>query len=228
MMQGNFVLSAKADEFSLPQRSGRYVQGADPSVLTEVYSEKTNIVVWQREVSAELEGSVREFVVRNSAFKIAMTLSPQGALAKVRKALGVSADLVLGENIADLVDMFCYLFALKRAGLRLTVLEQPMCPRFHVDNVPCRLVTTYQGVATQWLPHDLVDRGKLGPGSQGQPDKKSGLYKSEHDIRELDCGDVALFKGERWEGNLNAGLVHRSPEIFAGQSRLVLTLDFSN
>jgi hypothetical protein len=68
----------------------------------------------------------------------------------------------------------------------------------------------------------------LGPGSQGQPDKKSGLYKSEHDIRELDCGDVALLKGERWEGNLNAGLVHRSPEIFAGQSRLVLTLDFSN
>ena len=124
--------------------------------------------------------------------------------------------------------MFCYLFDLKRAGLRLTVLEQPMCPRFHVDNVPSRLVTTYQGIATEWLPHDLVDRSKLGPGSQGQPDQKSGLYKSEHDIRRLDCGDVALFKGERWEGNQNAGLMHRPPETFAGQSRLLLTLDFSN
>jgi len=39
--------------------------------------------------------------------------------------------------------------------------------------------------------------------------------------------DVALLKGELWEGNEKAGLVHRSPAVPADHRRLLLTLDFS-
>ena len=102
-----------------------------------------------------------------------------------------------------------------------------MCPRFHVDRVPCRLVTTYAGKATQWLAHDRVDRSKLGPGSEGKPDAESGLYTNVEDIQQLQQGDVALLKGECWEGNEGAGLVHRSPQLTAGTGRLLLTLDFT-
>ena len=102
-----------------------------------------------------------------------------------------------------------------------------MCPRFHVDKVPCRLATTYSGNATEWLPHDRVDRSKLGPGSSGKPDAKSGLYSRNDDIQQLEIGDVALLKGESWIGNEEAGLVHRSPGLRAGTSRLLLTLDFA-
>lgn len=122
--------------------------------------------------------------------------------------------------------MFCYLFDLKQTGLRLTTLCHAMCPRFHVDRIPCRLVTTFQGVSTQWLPNHTVDRTKLGAGSQGLPDDQSGIYLSENDICQLKTGDVALLKGERWEGNENAGLVHRSPAVTEGGQRLLLTLDF--
>ena len=59
--------------------------------------------------------------------------------------------------------MLRYLFELKSVGLRLTALGHAMCPRFHVDRVPCRLATTYFGSATEWLPHDRVNRSKLGP-----------------------------------------------------------------
>jgi len=105
-------------------------------------------------------------------------------------------------------------------------LNKAMCPRFHVDQVPCRLVTTYHGVATQWLPNDLVDRSKLGRGSNGKPDSESGLYSHESDIEQLSSGDVALLKGERWSGNENAGLVHCSPVTSFNETRLLLTLDF--
>ena len=125
-----------------------------------------------------------------------------------------------------MVDMFCCLFELQRTGLRLSVLDRPMCPRFHVDRVPCRLVTTYEGCATDWLPHASVNRTKLGMGSNGMPDNKSGLFESTTDIQTLNCAEVALLKGELWENNENAGLVHRSPEVPAGQTRLLLTLDF--
>jgi hypothetical protein len=38
---------------------------------------------------------------------------------------------------------------------------------------------------------------------------------------------VALLKGESWENNEGAGLVHRSPAVKSGQQRLLLTLDFA-
>jgi len=101
-----------------------------------------------------------------------------------------------------------------------------MCPKFHVDRVPCRLVTTYSGTATQWLPHQSVDRTKLGTGSNGKSDEVSGLYH-RNDMRQLSVGDVALLKGESWSGNEGAGLVHRSPGLADGEKRLLLTLDFN-
>jgi len=58
-------------------------------------------------------------------------------------------------------------------------------------------------------------------------DADSGLYTSADAIQTLAIGDVALLKGEHWEGNEGAGLVHRSPMVEAGQQRVLLTLDFA-
>lgn len=202
--------------------------GNEPEIFTDIYLEKTNMVVWQREISETLKKSVNAFLKSNPAFQSSMTVTPQSVLSSVCKSIGDTAQLELSENIAELVDMFCCLFELKHVGLRLTALDRAMCPKFHVDKVPCRLITTYQGVATEWLPHQAVNREKLGAGSNGKPDNQSGLHKSQHDIQQLSCGEVALLKGELWEGNENAGLVHRSPLIPEGENRLLLTLDFSN
>lgn len=200
----------------------------EPTVLADVYQEHTNIVIWERELSAELKDSVEGVLAFNNGFETAMTVTPQCVLSGISEALGTTTRSELSNNIAELVDMFCCLFGLKRTGLRLAALNRAMCPRFHVDKVPCRLVTTYQGVATEWLPHQAVDRSKLGLGSNGQSDLDSGLFRHQHDIQQLNCGDVALLKGELWEGNEDAGLVHRSPAVPAGESRLLLTLDVSS
>ena len=101
-----------------------------------------------------------------------------------------------------------------------------MCPRFHVDRVPCRLLTTYLGVATEWLPHHNADRSRLGIGNQGKPDEESGIMNSDKDIKYLNQGDVALLKGEAWEGNEGSGLIHRSPTLDSNSRRLLLTIDF--
>ena len=95
------------------------------------------------------------------------------------------------------------------------------------SHVPCRLLKTYTGIATQWIPHDLVDRSKLGVDCHNQSDEVSGLIQSETDIENLQSGQVALLKGERWEGNEGAGLVHRSPGLDEAECRLLLSLDFA-
>ncbi|GLP96570.1 DUF1826 domain-containing protein [Paraferrimonas sedimenticola] len=196
-------------------------------VLSDVYQEQCNIAVWQRSLSPSIESAVDLLLKEKPQFRTSMTLSPENAFEPIHESFGSAPALApLSEDIAQLVDMFCCLFDLGRAGLRITALTSAMCPKFHVDKVPCRLVTTYRGVATQWLPHSRVDRTKLGHGSQGKSDEESGLISSLSDIQQLTSGDVALLKGERWQGNEGGGLVHRSPPVPSHQERLLLTLDF--
>ncbi|EDP60175.1 succinylglutamate desuccinylase [Vibrio sp. AND4] len=195
-------------------------------MLAEIYQEEVNITVWQRQFDQALVEATNQFISSNPSFNKSLDVSPENTYEALQYATDGSTPEILLRNIADLVDMFCYLFELKSAGLRLATLTSPMCPRFHVDQVPCRLVTTYHGTATQWLTNDTIDRSKLGRGSNGMSDAESGLYKQDSDIQRLSVGDVALLKGERWIGNENKGLVHRSPHLSSDETRLLLTLDF--
>ncbi len=217
-------LQFKYSDFDLIEQS--IAKSRDPAILANIYEEAVNIAVLQRKIPIRLEQAVASFIELNPLFQTSMTVSSERALNALIEELGDNhIGKILSVDIAQIVDMFCCLFELKRVGLRLAVLSRAMCPRFHVDRVPCRLVTTYQGAATQWLPNRVLDRTKLGHGNGGLPDNESGLYTSSNDIQALSTGDIALLKGESWEGNQGLGLVHRSPDI--ERPRLLLTLDFN-
>jgi len=199
----------------------------DANVFTDIYREDTNIVVWQRDVSNELNTAINHFLKNHSKKTAILAVTPESTHKVLCDTFGESNMMTaLSDDITLLVDMFCCLFDLECAGLRLTVLDRAMCPRFHVDRIPCRLVTTYQGIATEWLNHNVIDRSKLGAGNEGKSDEESGLFKSVEDINRLSEGDVALLKGENWDDTQGAGLVHRSPAVTTGECRLLLTLDF--
>jgi hypothetical protein len=221
-------LAISHDEINQSLRTHRFIEGDTAAALSDIYQEDCNIVAWKRDLAPEIQAIVNDFMFSNRGFQVSMALNPQDAFAPIHQALGGSElTAPLSEDIAELVDMFCCLFDLGKVGLRLTVLDRAMCPRFHVDKVSSRLVTTYQGSTTEWLPHNVVDRSKLGHGSDGKPDEQSGLFPKLGDIQQLTVGDVALLKGEGWEGNEGAGLVHRSPSLSAGERRLLLTLDIT-
>jgi hypothetical protein len=93
-----------------------------------------------------------------------------------------------------------------------------MCPRFHVDHVPVRLITTYAGVGSQWLMEGVMDRRRLA-----QPEAEPADASL---IQQMRSGDVALLKGEKWQGNEGYGLIHRSPQLAPGERRLILSLDW--
>ena len=225
MTQSSSVLETSASNIY----SSRSIDGTKPEVLKDIYLEDINIVTWQRTLSNSLSEASESILKANPTLKLSQIVTPQETYSNVHELLGSSKiSAILAKDITELVDMFCYLFGLNRAGLRLTSLDGAMCPKFHVDRVPCRLITTYHGIATEWLPHDSADRTKLGHGSQGKPDNQSGLFKTLKDIQQLNQGEVALLKGESWGGNQGAGLIHRSPQILEEKRRLLLTLDFIN
>jgi len=226
-LEENLIDEQAQEDAREEQVQGKFIVGQAPDILTEVYQQDTNMVVWQRDSDAALQQAIDAFLSEKDGYKRNMAITPELALDTIHKALGNTDDVLpLSQNIAELVEMFCCLFDLERAGLRLTILDSAMCPRFHVDRVPCRLVTTYKGVATQWLPHSLINRSALGVRAVKDTRDQSGLYQSQEDIQQLTEGDVALLKGELWPGNENAGLVHRSPAVEVDEKRLLLTLDF--
>ncbi|MHC0448889.1 MAG: DUF1826 domain-containing protein [Candidatus Lariskella arthropodorum] len=192
-------------------------------VLTDIYKEDINIAIWRRRLHDEL------FALSNSNLNLSSHFSSISIVAQPENVYQSLSDKLpefsfkncLIEDISLLTDMFCYLFNLKQAGIRLAILDKAMCPRFHVDRVPCRLITTYKGVGTQWLNNCDVDRNILGSVDYPFIDQK---YQK---IEELNVGDVALLKGESWIGNERRGLVHRSPDINQDELRLLLTIDFA-
>lgn len=224
------MTAAPALEIDLPNiRQRRAAIGENLDVLADIYDDGVNMAIWQRELPNSLLKATSKLLLENPNLQVSLTLDPADTREVLVNALGTQFEsIALASDVAGLVHMFCYLFDLKSVGLRLTALGHAMCPRFHVDRVPCRLATTYFGGATEWLPHDRVNRSKLGPGSKGIPDAQSGLFSKSDDIQQLEKGDVALLKGESWIGNEEAGLVHRSPSLERGKSRLLLTLDFAH
>lgn len=203
----------------------RTVFGAAADCLADIYLTDVNLAVWQRQLSNSVKKNCLSLLADRHFTGCRLVL----AADKVASFGDALPELLrypdLRRDIQLLADMFLTLFGLERIGLRLTPLKSGMCPKFHVDRVPCRLITTYVGGGTEWLPHHEVNRCKLGAGSKGLNDAESGVVSSEASIQALASGDVALFKGEMWVGNEGAGLVHRSP-VIVPNNRLLLTLDF--
>lgn len=204
-----------------------HVANTQADGLADIYQDDVNIAIWQRQLRDDLTQECETLMTKRT-FSGHRLVLPSSKFSKLDSVfLDLAAFPHLLSDIQLLTEMYSCLFELDAVGLRLSPLRDSMCPKFHVDRVPSRLITTYLGRSTQWLPHHCVDRSKLGAGSAGLSDKLSGLYSAEQNIQNLTPGDVALLKGELWENNEGAGLVHRSPTVGPGETRLLLTLDFA-
>jgi hypothetical protein len=200
------------------------VQGDTPKVLTGILDDGVNLALWQRQLPAHIADFGRLLLSLNQplAESLSLEMPSDDAEPNLHGLASGFSDLEGYEGfIADvswLVSAFACLLGAQRIGLRLRVLDKAMCPRFHVDHVPVRLITTYAGIGSQWLKEGAMDRRRLGkPDAEPQDDSL---------IQQIASGEVALLKGEKWHGNEGFGLMHRSPQPAPGERRLILTLDW--
>lgn len=189
-----------------------------PSALAEIYHDTVAMAVWERQLDNGVVAYAQELLKMTSCFHTRFMQSPTRIVEQLEKELPLHEHRQLFiADVALVVDMFSCLFELDFVGLRMAVLNTAMCPKFHVDRVPSRLICTYAGVGTQWYPNEQVQRfenGTLKPLPNALPCS-------------LHTGDVALLKGELWDGNEGRGLIHRSPNADNDARRLVMTLDFA-
>lgn len=197
-----------------------------PNILADIYQEDVNIAIWQNELSGLATQQTNDLRQSSEHVNMVLAATPDNVVAQLMENHALADKAALCQHIQILLDMFCTLFELKRAGLRLTLLDKAMCPKFHIDKIPCRLVSTLGGPATEWLAFEDVDYTKLGLASVGLSDDESGVYLHANAIQQMQAGDVALLKGSGWQNNQDAALVHRSPQVINNEKRLVITLDF--
>ncbi|PPC89839.1 MAG: hypothetical protein CTY34_09985 [Methylobacter sp.] len=196
--------------------------------LSRIYEDGVNLCVIERLMPKAVEQFIYQALQGVGSIEVSQPVDPMsfdfGRLWPQASHLpGYGAWL---DDLTMLISLFCDLFECREAGLRLLSLDKAMCPRFHVDRGPVRLVCSYGGIGTEWLPEYALDRRKLGMGGLGKPDNESGLITDPTAIRQMPAFALGLMKGENWAGNEGQGLVHRSPQPTAAQPRrLLLTLD---
>ena len=196
--------------------------------LSRIYEEGVNLCQIERRRSLGIEQFVYSALNDYGHIEISQPVDPtKFDFAQLwPKASALVGYQAWTDDVTLLVSAFCELFGRKQAGLRLRTLDKAMCPRFHVDRVPARLICCYGGMGTEWLPEYALNRQKLGVGNCGLPDAESGLIVDPTAIRQMPAYAVGLMKGESWEGNEGHALVHRSPTPSIEQPRrLLLTLD---
>lgn len=200
----------------------RQTRGETPLALADILDNGVNLALWQRQLPLHIAefGALLVSLGEPLAESLVVELDSEDAEPNLQGLAAGCRDLEGYEgfiaDVAWLISAFSCLLGAKRIGVRLRLLDKAMCPRFHVDHVPVRLITTYAGIGSQWLREGVMDRRQLSQ-ADAEPTER---------IEQIHCGEVALLKGEKWRGNEGHGLIHRSPALAANERRLILTLDW--
>ena len=118
-------------------------------------------------------------------------------------------------DMANLCKTFCEILNNNSVGFQLGTKRG--CRRYHTDNVPMRLLVTYAGKGTQWLPNQAADRVAF---EAGKPNE--AILKDPSAIKYINIWDVAIFRGG------HKGILHRTPDEALDYSSIMLRLDNEN
>jgi hypothetical protein len=194
----------------------------DGARLLGISEASLNLVLWRRSVPAELTRVLAAWAWRAPHFERDIDARSYDLGAAL---VGLDDPMARGWLAADLAHLIGILAACSQAErLRVFfgIVRGDQCRKFHIDYLRFRLVTTYLGPGTEWLPDEAVDRAVLDHPPECPCDANRKLVRAPHRARRARAGDVLLSKGVHAVGRARA-FVHRSPPLEGtGAMRLVL------
>lgn len=182
----------------------------DPADMARIRREGIAALIWQRHPLPAFQHWIDSLDTAQLP-RARVILRPDAAHAFVQEACdstgtppGLQRERLIGD-IAALADIFAGLTGAPWLRLRLDVVTDNACRRFHIDRVTARLVCTYRGTGTQY-------------GFRGGDEPA--------DIHTVPTGAPFFMRGTLWPPRPDPGLLHRSPPIEGtGETRLMLALD---
>lgn len=208
-----------------PTPSATFRVRHDPAVWSAVHLPNVNIVQERRDLAPELLACAR-MAANDEHDALEIELAPTDRdLAKAFRYLPEHPGrAALESDVHAVLGRFRALVPLRSVRLKLHAVHHGQCRKFHADYVPLRLLCTYAGPGTEWVPDDAVARGELGGYDEDIDAANERIIPDASRIRHAGTGDVVLLRGNAWKRG-SPGAVHRSPVVRScADHRLVLAI----
>ncbi|MEM6377803.1 MAG: DUF1826 domain-containing protein [Bacteroidota bacterium] len=192
--------------------------GTDEEIFESIHQKSKNIAIYQRDLSdlkeelSLLTNQKIEFRSNGGIYEITQTL-------KAFFGQNFPTSLALLSDIINLLELFERTTKAPTMRLLLATVESSMCRKFHTDVNDIRLLCTYYGPGTVWLPDEAVNYQALKARKSNEE-----IVRDQKHIQHVNTGDVVLLKGALYE-DANP-ILHRSPSNETpGTNRLLLRID---
>ena len=121
------------------------------------------------------------------------------------------------KDMEKIINLFCV--TINENFLKLSLETSRGCKRYHIDNVPIRLLVTYHGKGTEWFPSTACDYSAYYSGK-----KNEKIIINQNERRFLKPWHIAIFKGQKSIDG-GKGILHRSPDEAIDGKSLLMRLD---
>jgi len=185
--------------------------GRTPDILDDIHLPSVAASIWTRTPDSGFQAWIDALPVDQlpELKSVVPVHLAEAAVLAACEASGTPAgpeqDMLAGD-VGALALMTAKVLKVEHVRVRLDVSDEVMCPKFHMDNVVARLLCSYRGPGTDYVPQ--------------------GAEAISGRIRQVPTGSVALFRGRRWPDDDRTGLLHRSPAVPQEiGARLLLVID---
>ena len=190
----------------------------DEKVLQDIHIKSKNIAIYQRNIEF-LNKELSQVAKQPIECRASGTAQEILSLLKNFFNKNFPDCSFFFNDISELLRLFETTTKASSFRLLLTTVSTNMCRKFHSDINDLRLLCTYMGPGTLWLPDEQVDYKALQTGGDNHE-----IVKDELQIQQASAGDVVLLKGALYP-DANP-ILHRSPSIEEqGEIRLLLRID---
>ncbi|TVR78486.1 MAG: DUF1826 domain-containing protein [Chitinophagaceae bacterium] len=171
------------------------------------------LFIQNRELDTIFKLEVQEFMKKNPDTDFNFSGNIEEILSVLNSQTVFSAFPLLTDDICQQLLVFSHLTSAENFNLRLQIVKNNKCKKFHTDITDYRMLCTYKGPATIYLdPENMITESQI---ENPSPDI----------IRYANQGDVMIFAGALAEGDLTP-VYHKSPEVSDEDSyRLLLKID---
>jgi len=190
----------------------------DANILQDIHIKTKNIAIYQRELEP-LKNMLDQITEQSVECRASGTIKEITTSLNTYFTNELPEHKILLDDILNLLRLFEQVTKASSFRLLLATVNTNMCRKFHTDINDLRLLCTYAGPGTCWLPDEAVNQKALQKGGVNQE-----IVADEKLIQQVQTGEVVLLKGALYPEA--SPILHRSPSIEKnGEKRLLLRID---
>lgn len=202
----------------------RHLIGRNSQVLEQIRDGNLSVAIWERRLPRGLQEGLRCWATAQNPPRFEGWVSDAAWIdAALQEFVAGPARTFLAQDLRSLVQKFRVLTGIGSVKISFGAVTGDQCRKFHADYQRLRLITTYLGPGTEWLPEHVVRRDALVEPPACPTTANQLIVRDPSQVRRARAGDVLLLRGHDGVTGAALGAVHRSPPIEASREvRVVL------